>query len=584
MADDVDISLKLGTEADLSSAINAGARAGAAFAAAAQAAVSGISLSASSTMRAFQTSARQITTSTDVTREIRNLGVTNGLTAQMAARAAIGGLGGGNGGWGSKPFAPLFPDPNRGKGTGIAPYGMVGPYGAFASYGGKAYGWDPEDRIYKELHSFTSMYKKAYDKTMRIGGGGGGLLLGGPGGGGYGDGSKPGGFWSKKDFFKTLGDAKMVETILKPLGEYIGEAGTGFLGNWDVFGFEGRAGYRAHTARSTQGFRQEKLEKDTALWNMIGEYGSKGSLIAGASIGAMVGGPIGLAAGAIIGGVASVFMDQWGKTEVEKKKQELAQQYKSLQDSQQRYYNNALFGGNYNTTFVRAAADLGIGLTEESQINSSSTALSFRGDLMRGKISAGQMQALAFMPNTLAAYINGETDPAALQAAYAADLGGLGDESLAASVAKDAMGVGLDTWAAIKTPAYARMADRWNSDTMAVQNARANSVIGGYMNRQSQNVVVSQIAAANELIRNAYSAPDSFWGGQAKPTEKENEFSTALFNYARKAAMEGPLTNATPITINLVVDGELIKTTKAEVTQERQSFLTNGQSFIIGGY
>lgn len=582
MADDVDISLKLGTEADLSSAINAGARAGAAFAAAAQAAVSGISLSASSTMRAFQTSTRQVATSTDVTREIRNLGVTNGLTAQMAARATIGGLGGGNGGWGSKPFAPLFPDPNRGKGTGIAPYGMVGPYGAFATYGGKAYGWDPEDRIYKELHTFTGMYKKAYDKTMRIGGGGG-LLLGGPGGGGgYGDGSKPGSFWSKGDFFTTLGYAKMVETILKPLGEYIGEAGTGFLGNWDVFGFEGRAGYRAHTARSTQGFRQEKLERDTALWNMLGEYGSKGSLIGGATIGAMVGGPIGLAAGAIIGGVASVFMDQLGKTEVEKKKQELAQQYKSLQDSQQRYYNNALFGGNYNTSFIRAAADLGIGLTEESQIANSSTALTFRGDLMRGRVSAAQMQNLAFMPNTLANYINMETDPAKLQAGYAADFGGLGDESLAASVAKEA--VGLDTYAALKTPAYARFRDRFNQDTIATQNARANSVIGGYMNRQAQNVVNTQVAAAAELIDDARTAPDSFWGGQAKPTERETEFQRSLFNYMREAAMKGPLDNATPVTINVFIDGEATQVGRAEIIQERESYLTNGQSFITGGY
>ena len=66
MADNVDISLKLGTEADISSAINAGARAGAAFAAAAQSAVSGIQLNASATMRAFQTSSRQYSSTSDI--------------------------------------------------------------------------------------------------------------------------------------------------------------------------------------------------------------------------------------------------------------------------------------------------------------------------------------------------------------------------------------------------------------------------------------------------------------------------------------------------------------------------------------
>ena len=578
MADDVDISLKLGTEADLSSAINAGARAGAAFAAAAQAAVSGISLSASSTMRAFQTSTRQIATSAD----IRAL-ATNGF----ATRAATGGFGGGNGGWGSKPFAPLFPDPNKGKGTGVAPYGMTGPRGAFTISNGKAYAWDSEDKIYKELHSFTSMYKRAYDEARRGGGGGsggGGDLL-------QIEGSQGGRRrrLNKAAMYGALGWAKQIQTYLRPAAEYIGEAGTGFLGDWDIFGFEGRAGYRAHTARSTQGFRQEKLERDTALWNMIGEYGSKGGMLAGAGVGAAWGSIVpglgtvtGAVVGGIVGGIGGLIVEQLGKTEVEKKKQELAQQYKSLQDSQQRYYNNALFGGNYNTSFIRAAADLGIGLTEESQIANSSTALTFRGDLMRGRVSAAQMQNLAFMPNTLANYINMETDPAKLQAGYAADFGGLGDESLAASVAKEA--VGLDTYAALKTPAYARFRDRFNQDTIATQNARANSVIGGYMNRQAQNVVNTQVAAAAELIDDARTAPDSFWGGQAKPTERETEFQRSLFNYMREAAMKGPLDNATPVTINVFIDGEATQVGRAEIIQERESYLTNGQSFITGGY
>ena len=58
MADNVDVSIKLGTEADIGSAINAGARAGAAFAAAAQSAVSGLQIGGVSAFRTLATSNR----------------------------------------------------------------------------------------------------------------------------------------------------------------------------------------------------------------------------------------------------------------------------------------------------------------------------------------------------------------------------------------------------------------------------------------------------------------------------------------------------------------------------------------------
>ena len=572
MADNVDISLKLGTEADLSSAISAGARAGAAFAAAAQNAVNGIQLNAGATMRAFQTSSSRVTSNNDVAYEIRKLGITNGLIAQTAVRAAAGGYGGMLPPP-SKPFASAYlPIPGQGRNIG---FHQTDPRFRGGKTNEPIYLDDSQaanDNISKAIAFLNGMYKILSGALGKDGRGG---HIGGGGGGNYYDAEwsengKNGPF--KKRFFSGMGTAKITQRYLEPLADYIGETY--------------RAGYRAETARSVAGFRQERLEKDTALWNMIGKYGDIGGVVAGGAAGAAIGSVIpglGTIVGGVIGGVAGVILQEYSKTEVEKKKQELAQQYKSLNEAQKRYYNNTLFGGNYNTSYVRAMADLGLGVTEETDMNNAVNALTFRGDLARGKISAGQMQALAFMPNTLAAMINGETDPAARMAAYRADLEALGDESLTASVARDTIGLG--TWVTAQSGAYAQMANKWNAGTLGATEARANSVVGGYMNRHAQNVITTQIADMAMFLKNAHDAPESFWGGQAKPTDKENDWATAIFNYARTTAMQNPLGTATPIIVNFVVDGETLKSVNVgDAIKERNSFLTGGQSFIAGGY
>ena len=559
MADNVDISLKLGTEADISSAINAGARAGAAFAAAAQSAVSSLSIST----RGFEGQGAATADIASNIRKLRRAGFSKAKIQALAGSIIESESSNATNTWGFRTGAypvvgqqpaqrSLLDKVTTQKGSSALSGYSISPFMADKDF----------LKTYIKMEGAVARISNNIQKVT------------------VSDGIKVKPTSGGTSFNKVLGYAKLVETYLKPLGEYIGEAGSEFLG------VTGRATYRAQTARSTQGFRQEQLEKDVALWNMLGTYGSKTGLLGGAAIGAAIGSfvpLVGTAFGAVIGGVTSVVAEQLGKSQIEKKTQELNQQYKSLNEAQKRYYANTLFGGNYNVSFARATAELGIGATEEQIMSNSTNALTFRGDLARGKISAGQMQALAFMPNTLANYINGETDPETLMAGYRADLEPLGDESLAASIANDAIGLG--TWVTARSGAYGQMANRWNSDTLGTTNAYANSVVGGYINRHAQNVVSTQIADMAMFLKNAHDAPESFWGGQAKPTDKENDWATAIFNYARTTAMQGALSPATPIVVNLVVDGDTIKSVDiGEAIKERTSFLNGGQSFIAGGY
>ena len=588
MADNVDISLKLGTEADISSAINAGARAGAAFAAAAQSAVSGIQLNASATMRAFQTSSRQYSSTSDIAKEIRSLGLTTGLAAQLAtgalARTGFGSGGNGGGGWGAKPFAPVFPEPNR-RGTSIVSYGSNAPYGAFTYQNGKMWAWDEEDKIYREVRRFTDMYTKVYNATMKgggggYGGGGGPLLLTDQRGGG-------------KDITwrQTWGvlahgiaAAKVSEQLFQPFAdEYLEKA---------------VAGYRAQTSRSAQGFRQEKLEREFATLNRrIGitnwAYPMAGAawgayMLAGTKLGATIGTAVspgagslaGAIGGAVVGGaiagVAGLVHKTILKEEKEKTKEEMKQQQKTLEESQKRYYANTLFKGNYNVSYQQAIADLGVGFTEEGILNNSVQSLNFRGRLMRGLVGEQEMQSLAFMPNLLAARINGETDPHKLNRAIAADLYGLGDESLAASVAETTPGVGLGTWVGVQTQAFEHATNRFNTIALNMHDAEANAVIGGYMSKQAQNVIETQIANSAQMIRDAYNAPASFYNG-VKPSEHENKLAEVSFDAARNEVMEG---SGKVYNFQIYVDGEKVK---EEQIKERDLMFQNGMSFISGG-
>ena len=567
MADNVDISLKLGTEADISSAINAGARAGAAFAAAAQSAVNGISLSASTSMRAFATSTRQISSSADLTREIRTLGLTNGLIAQMAvARATGGNSGGNNGGWGSKPFMPAFPDP---KGNNNLPQ--------LPNNGTEVVTAEWYNKTGRAIAHLDELATKA----SKGGGGGGGSNVIDAEYTEKGRGLPWGAI--KNTFFRGMSNAALAQAVTRPYYDYTVEMA--------------EAEYKAETARSTRGFRQEQLDKLLAANKAKATYSRMAGRVAG-GIGALLGTVIGVAAApftgglsliaapaalAAAGGLAGNYRAREFEKESKKAEQDLLQQYKSLDESQKRYYANTLFGGNYNVSFARAVAGLGIGATEEEMMANSTTALTFRGDLARGKVSAAQMQALAFMPNTLANYINEETDPATLMAGYRADFAALGDPSLAASVAKDVTGLG--TYVAATSGVYGQMANRWNMNMLGMADSMSNSVVGGYMNRQAFNTVTDQLTAAAMFMKNAHDAPESFWGGQAKPTDKENDWGNFLYRWRQMVSTQGQLNNMPPMIINLNVDGETLKSVNVgEQIKERTSFLTGGQSFIAGGY
>ena len=329
MADNVDISLKLGTEADISSAINAGARAGAAFAAAAQSAVNGISLSTSTSMRAFTTSSRQISSNADVSQEIRKLGLTNGLIAQLAVARASGGGSGNNGGWGSKPFAPAFPDPRGGNNLPQNQWRFT--YSGWKQIPGET----PnviDAEFYERTEKSVTNIDKVLTKAFGRGGGGGGALVTT-----YqttGDQiSKPpkkfdaAGSWNA--YLSGLAYGKFTEEMLRPFAEY--------------YTATSLAGYQAHTERSARGFRNERLAKEIADIDLESKVGSRLGFWGLTGAGALFGGLTGAVLMGIIGGAAELLIGAEAENAKNRLKESNKQQEKTLSESQKRYLNAIFF-------------------------------------------------------------------------------------------------------------------------------------------------------------------------------------------------------------------------------------------------
>lgn len=567
MADNVDISLKLGTEADLSSAISAGARAGAAFAAAAQSAVNSITFGTSASLRAFTTSSRQISSGADLTHAIRSAGVQSGVISAIFSRTATGGSGG---------FLPPPKLPFAGTSAMLPPPGGGGV--GFTSWdprfrGGATNAPVPVDigKAANENINKVAVFAAATNRVItgeivRIRRGGSG---GSGGGGGIFDADyseegngRWGKYFKKSSLFKALGYGKMAQGFVAPYIQYLTETAI--------------AEYQGETARSTAGFRQEMLNKYIAENKAMATYSRKTGAWGGLGLGLLLApftAGLSIPIGAIAGGVGGEIYAGHLERDAAEEQEKLKRQYKNLEESQRRYYANTLFGG-YNTSFAKAVAGLGLGATEESQMANSTTALTFLGDLVRGRVSESTLQSLAFMPNTFSNYVNGVTDPAQLQSGYLADLGGLND-SLAASLAKDTIGLG--TWATIKSGAYGRVTDRFNMATLASMNDRYDSAIGGYINALSQNVVNDQVTDLAGFIKAANVAPNSFWGGQGRPSESETGWAEQIFNFAKSLTNFQP---TAPIILNVIVDGE---TVKSETIDQRDEMLKNGQSFIVGG-
>jgi hypothetical protein len=221
-------------------------------------------------------------------------------------------------------------------------------------------------------------------------------------------------------------------------------------------------------------------------------------------------------------------------------------------------------------------ADLGVGFTEESIMNASTTSLTFRGDLMRGLIGADKMATLAFMPNTLAAYINGKTDAHTLLMANRADLMGLGDESLAASVARDAPGVGIGNWVGVQTEAFGHATNKFNMKSLALREYDANSIIGGYISKNAQNAIDTQHANSAQMIIDAANAPASFRNGPGVSAQKKAE-AEGIFEFAKNNVMEG---SGKTYNFQIFIDGEMVK---EQQMKERDAVFEQGMSFISGG-
>ena len=568
MADNVDISLKLGTEADISSAINAGARAGAAFAAAAQSAVNGISLSTSTSMRAFTTSSRQISSSSDLSREIRNMGLTNGLIAQMAVRyAAANGGNGNNGGWGSKPFAPAFPDPRGGN-------NLPQNQWRFTYSGWKQIQGDTPEVIdaewYEKTEKSITNIDKLITKAYGRGGGGGGPLV--PYYQLTGDQIRPnnkigwGQAWA--DLRPGMAAGKAVQTLLEPIEQFAEQ----------YYGAE----YRAATARSAQGFMRENLEKHIAFRNMQSEIGMWAGIGTGAAAGSLLApitGGASVIVGGIIGGVAGLVNKFLKQTENEKERQELEQQIKTATEINKREGLRSLFGGSYSPSYARAFEELGLGGSEAQVQAMSENALTFRGRQAFGQVGLHEYTMMAQVPNYFAAVNNGVTDPQVLHSLLQHDLDNLGDHQMAAYIASQLPGIGLGTYATTNSPYYGQTFNRLHSRILRGEDRRVAGISAGYLNKNARNVILTQAEMAAEMEMDAYQAPESMYAG-FKPTREQYEQAERDKSVIKQSVMRGDTAyGGNNYVINVVVDGEVVKT---ENIQERD-FVMGGMSYAVGG-
>lgn len=573
MADNVDISLKLGTEADLSSAISAGARAGAAFAAAAQSAVNSIVLTGSVSSRAFQTQTTAITQATrsGIT-EARHIGYANTIVSDMLQKLRPA-TGGGGGMLPPPPrqnlLAASWPqDPNRNSNV------------------------VPTEPYYKQMLAINDNTRKSakfIEAEFRVrekasggsGGGGGANLLYHPIGG-----IPDRGQIYKNMFFQGLGTAKLAEEIFRPIADY--------------FVATNLAGYQAKTARSARGYRNESLARDLAFLDLESSYGGKGAMALLTGAGAILGGFGGAAIGGFVGGIADLLIKSQAEDSKNRLKETFKQQEKTLSESLKRSQNAALFGSGYNTSYQEAIGNMGIGITEESISAMSSNALTFRGRQAFGQVGIHEYTMLAQVPNYFAALEAGITDPETLHKLLAQDLANIGDPSYASYIASQLGGVGLGTYAALQNPSYYFATNSVNSRVMRGANIQANSVIAGYVHKNALNEVLNTELAAGEMVQDAYGRPQElgiagkllgwkatantrissmFYNGE-RPTQTQYDQAVKDVEMAKQAALRNDTTyTGNTYVIEVNVDGNNVET--AKLTE--RDFVMGGMSYAVGG-
>lgn len=579
MADNVDISLKLGTEADLSSAISAGARAGAAFAAAAQSAVKGISLTGGGRPSSAFSSVggMQGVSSAELSKNFRSLGLNNALFSQIAVNAV-------KTSYGPAPINSISGISDLVKNKQAA----------------DAREWDDFVKEFKEakksLVHLDSYFTKPTPHATPID-------LGFVGNNSWGS------AWGliKNTSMKGIAYAKLAEHFLAPFVE-------------EALAVKS-AEYAAHTARSAQGFRQEELNRqlaylqrkhDVARMTQILAFGaagaSAGAAIGGTTLGTIglilgsVGGPAGSVAvgaagakfgtiaggtvGGIIGGGIGAVSSLWAhykyKNEQNKLKAEYEQQGKSLDEALKRSQAQYLYGPGYNMSYQEAIGNMGIGISEEDIQTMSSNALTFRGRQAFGQVGIHEYTMLAQVPNYFAALEAGITNPETLHKLLAQDLANIGDPSYASYIASQLGGIGLGTYSALQNPAYAYATNSLNSRVLRGENARANRFIGGYVWKNAENAVVSTAASSAQNVMDAAAASESFYNEAAvtKPTATEVREAEHSFEDTREAVLKNNTVYAgNTYVIEVNVDGNNVET--AKLTE--RDFVMGGMSYAVGG-
>lgn len=561
MADDVDISLKLGTEADLSSAISAGARAGAAFAAAAQNAVGGIKLdgATSSISKTLSGTGSRGASLKGVVNEIKSLGLTTGLAAQMATERILRDVEYANKKIprlriSSKPQESFWPNDNAPEN-----YTIPDPLSGFSSkYVGTQIDtgrFDKTTRFIETVGRGVQAIEAATKKQQKEG-----LWV------------KIKNDWKSNTWGDVWGDikpglaaAKVAQHVVQPAADYAKE----------YYG----AQYRAATARSSVGLMQERVEKDIALRNMKSEYGMIAGAGAGAAFGSMFG-PFGTILGGTIGGIAGLINKTLGDIENTRQAEELKQQLKTAGEVQKREGTRSLLGGAYSVGYAKTFEELGLGGSEDQVFQMATNALTFRGRQAFGQVGLQEYTMMAQVPNYFAAVNNGVTDPQVLHSLLKADLDNLGDPQMAAYIASQLPGVGLGTYSTLNSKYYGQTFNRLHSRMIRGEDRGIADISAGYLNKHARNVVLNRALEGTEMRIDAYQAPKSLYAGY-KPNQSQYEQDVRDKRMITQAIMREDTAYAgNNYTINVVVDNEIVKT---ENIQERD-FIMGGMSYTAGGY
>ena len=222
---------------------------------------------------------------------------------------------------------------------------------------------------------------------------------------------------------------------------------------------------------------------------------------------------------------------------------------------------------------------MGLGGSESQVMAMASNALTFRGRQAFGQVGLHEYTMMAQVPNYFAAVNNGVTDPQVLHSLLKADLDNLGDTQMAAYIASQLPGIGLDTYASLNSRYYGDTFTYLHSKMIRGEDRGIADISAGYMQKNARNAVLNRSLEGSEMRIDAYQAPKSMYAGY-KPTQSQYEQDLRDKQMITQAVMQDNVAyTGNNYTINVIVDDEVVKT---ETVKDRD-FIMGGMSYTAGG-